>query len=89
MFEQVCCNREGVSKGYAFVHYKTVESAEQAISTLNNKVMDDKRVQVELWASREDRGNPHGEFSLLNLHIKKHFSNFHSLVLYVNYKHYF
>jgi len=58
---KVCCNREGVSKGYAFVHYKTVESAEQAISTLNNKVMDDKRVQVELWASREDRGNPHGD----------------------------
>jgi len=58
---KVCCNREGVSKGYAFVHYKSQQSAEQAIKTLNNKLMDDKQVQVELYVRKEDRGTPTGD----------------------------
>lgn len=49
---QVATHRDtGMSRGYAFVSYDTVESAEKAISELHNLSVEGRALRVELARS--------------------------------------
>jgi polyadenylate-binding protein len=43
------------SKGYGFVHYETMEMAQNAISALNGMLLNDRKVFVGLHVSRKER----------------------------------
>lgn len=43
------------SKGYGFVHYETMEMAENAISSVNGMLLNDRQVFVGLHVSRKER----------------------------------
>jgi len=43
---KVVLDKNGVSKGYGFVHYDNPQNALKAIADLNNTIMGDKRVYV-------------------------------------------
>lgn len=43
------------SKGYGFVHYETMEMAENAINSLNGMLLNDRKVFVGLHVSRKER----------------------------------
>ncbi|CAN6659983.1 polyadenylate-binding protein, cytoplasmic and nuclear [Trichomonascus vanleenenianus] len=45
----------GNSKGYGFVHYEAVESAEAAIKHVDGMLLNDKKVYVGRHVSKEDR----------------------------------
>jgi polyadenylate-binding protein len=40
---QVVCNEQG-SRGFGFVHFETHEAAQQAISTMNGMLLNDRKV---------------------------------------------
>merc|ERR1719354_1196408 len=44
-----------VSKGYGYVHYETMEMAENAIAALNGMLINDHQVYVGLYVSRKER----------------------------------
>jgi polyadenylate-binding protein len=41
---QIITDEENNSKGYGFVHYETREAAEKAIQSVNNMLINDKKV---------------------------------------------
>ena len=45
----------GQMKGFAFVTMNTSEEAQNAIKTLNEKVLDDRAIRVDLARPREER----------------------------------
>ncbi|GAB1291094.1 Polyadenylate-binding protein [Apodemus speciosus] len=68
---KVVCDENG-SKGYAFVHFDTQEAADKAIETLNGKLLNDRKVFVGRFKSRQEReaelGAKAKEFT--NIYIK-------------------
>jgi len=52
---KVSCNPKGNTLGYGFVHYKTKESAENAISRVNGKVIAGQKVQVAFFTPKRKR----------------------------------
>lgn len=44
-----------VSKGYGFVHYETLEMAENAIASINGMLVNNKQVFVGLHVSKKER----------------------------------
>ena len=46
---------EGKSKGYGFVHYETMEMAQNAIASVNNMLLNERQVFVGLHVSRKER----------------------------------
>ncbi|XP_063062782.1 polyadenylate-binding protein 1A-like [Engraulis encrasicolus] len=69
---KVPCNEDGSSKGYGFVHYETQEAAERAIAKMNGLLLNDQKVFVGPFKSRQDRETELGarakEFT--NVYIK-------------------
>ncbi|GAB1285955.1 Polyadenylate-binding protein [Apodemus speciosus] len=51
---KVVCDENG-SKGYAFVHFDTQEAADKAIEKLNGMLLNDRKVFVGRFKSREER----------------------------------
>lgn len=52
---KVVCDKEGRSLGYGFVHYETLEAAEEAIRKLNNMLISGKPVYVGHFLPRMKR----------------------------------
>ncbi|KAJ3401048.1 hypothetical protein CcCBS67573_g02735 [Chytriomyces confervae] len=52
---KVALDESGNSKGYGFVHYETLESAESAIKHVNGMLLNDKQVFVGLHVARKER----------------------------------
>jgi len=52
----VARDRNGVSLGYGFVHYRTEDAAQKAIEKVNNMVIAEKQVYVAPFRSKKDRG---------------------------------
>lgn len=61
-------NDENGSKGYGFVHFDTMYSAEKAIKAVNGMLLNDKKVFVGLHVPRRERESKAEEF-------KKNFTN--------------
>ncbi|XP_008065105.1 polyadenylate-binding protein 1-like [Carlito syrichta] len=51
---KVACNEHG-SRGFGFVHFETHEAAQQAISTMNGMLLNDRKVFVGHFKSRRER----------------------------------
>ncbi|KAM9249843.1 polyadenylate-binding protein 1-like isoform 5-T6 [Dugong dugon] len=51
---KVVCDERG-SRGFGFVHFETHEAAQQAISTMNGMLLNDRKVFVGHFKSRRDR----------------------------------
>jgi len=68
---KVSCN-ENVSKGYGFVHFETEEAAQRAISKVNGMLLNDKKVYVGKFLSRNERQRKLGERAKMftNVYIK-------------------
>jgi len=64
---KVVCDING-SKGFGFVHYESDESAQRAIEKVNGMLMEDKKVFVARFKSRNDRMREFGDAA-------KHFTN--------------
>jgi polyadenylate-binding protein len=45
----------GLSKGFGFVHFENAESADNAIKTVNDKILGTKRVYVGKFVTKKDR----------------------------------
>jgi polyadenylate-binding protein len=52
---KVATDENGVSKGYAFVHYDTQEGANLAIEKVNGMLLNGKKVFVGNFVSRKER----------------------------------
>ncbi|KAJ3072553.1 Protein phosphatase PP2A regulatory subunit B [Podochytrium sp. JEL0797] len=52
---KVAIDETGMSKGYGFVHYETLEAAESAIKHVNGMLLNDKQVYVGLHVPRKER----------------------------------
>ena len=48
----------GRSKGFGFVEMATEEAAQEAISALNGKMVDDREIRVDKAKPRTDRRSP-------------------------------
>ena len=59
---------ENGSRGYGFVHFAEMESAEKAIKSVNGMLLNDKKVYVGLHVPRRERESKEEEF-------KKNFTN--------------
>ncbi|XP_077127031.1 polyadenylate-binding protein 4-like [Ranitomeya variabilis] len=51
---KVMCDENG-SKGYGFVHFETLESAQKAIDSLNGMILSDQKVFIGHFKSRQER----------------------------------
>ncbi|XP_016060275.1 PREDICTED: polyadenylate-binding protein 1-like, partial [Miniopterus natalensis] len=51
---KVVCDDHG-SRGFGFVHFETREAAQQAISTMNGMLLNDRKVFVSHFKSRQER----------------------------------
>jgi len=66
---KVSADSNGKSKGYGFVHYKTAESAKQAVERVNGMQIGEKTVYVGEFQSRQDREKPE-VVNFTNLYVK-------------------
>lgn len=68
---KVVCDING-SKGFGFVHYESDESAQRAIEKVNGMLMEDKKVFVARFKSRNDRMREFGDAAknFTNLFVK-------------------
>jgi len=68
---KVSCN-DNVSKGYGFVHFETEEAAQRAIEKVNGMLLNDKKVYVGKFLSRQERQRKLGERAKMftNVYIK-------------------
>lgn len=69
---KVALDHNGVSKGYGFVHFQTVESANEAIEKVHGMKIKEKLVHVEKYILRADRLKPleENEDPFLNVYVK-------------------
>lgn len=54
-------DEQGNSKGYGFVHFETNEAAEQAIKSVNNMLLNDKKVYVGIFLTKNQRSEVYSE----------------------------
>ncbi|XP_042550463.1 polyadenylate-binding protein 1-like isoform X2 [Dipodomys spectabilis] len=68
---KVVCNEHG-SRGFGFVHFETHEAAQQAISTMNGMLLNDRKVFVGHFKSRREREAELGAQALefTNIYVK-------------------
>nr|XP_020011619.1 polyadenylate-binding protein 1-like isoform X1 [Castor canadensis] len=68
---KVVCNEQG-SRGFGFVHFETHEAAQQAISTMNGMLLNDRKVYVGHFKSRREREAELGARALefTNIYVK-------------------
>jgi len=66
---KVATKPSGESLKYGFVHYEGEESATQAISRVDNKVIAGEKVTVSAFKSRLERGG-NGKFKFTNVYVK-------------------
>jgi len=52
---KVALDANGQSKGFGFVHFENAESADNAIKTVNDKILGTKRVYVGKFVTKKDR----------------------------------
>jgi len=52
---KVALDATGQSKGFGFVHFENAESADNAIKTVNDKILGTKRVYVGKFVTKKDR----------------------------------
>jgi len=52
---KVVTDENGVSRGYGFVHYERQEEADQAISAVNNKLLEGKQVFVGQFIPKKEK----------------------------------
>jgi len=52
---KVALDPNGQSKGFGFVHFENAESADNAIKTVNDKILGTKRVYVGKFVTKKDR----------------------------------
>jgi polyadenylate-binding protein len=60
---KLATDESGKSKGYAFVHFETVQSARGAIDQLNGKELNGKIVTVTKFLPRRERDNTYSKFT--------------------------
>eukprot|EP00899_Mesostigma_viride_P019743 jgi/Mesvir1/27770/Mv07454-RA.1 len=60
----------GASKGYGFVQFASEDAAREAISKVNNMLLNDKQVYVGPFLRREDRHHGGRNDKFLNLYVK-------------------
>jgi len=53
---KVATNNKGESLGYGFVHYESEDSAQNAISRVDGKVIAGQKVEVSAFKSKKERG---------------------------------
>ncbi|XP_013373777.1 PREDICTED: polyadenylate-binding protein 1-like isoform X2 [Chinchilla lanigera] len=68
---KVACNEHG-SRGFGFVHFETNEAAQQAISTMNGMLLNDRKVFVGHFKSQREREAEQGAQALefTNIYVK-------------------
>jgi len=66
---KVVLDENGHSKGYGFVHFGTMESADDAIKTVNQKMLKTKKVFVGKFVTKKDRMKQL-ESSWTNVYVK-------------------
>jgi len=66
---KVAMDENGVSKGFGFVHYENSDSADNAIRTVNEKVLGSKKVYVGRFVPKKERMQQK-ESSWTNIYIK-------------------
>ncbi|KAI5940508.1 Polyadenylate-binding protein 1-like [Manis javanica] len=68
---KVVCDDHG-SKGFGFVHFETHEAAQQAISTMNGMLLNDRKVFVDHFKSRRERAAELGARAMefTNVYVK-------------------
>lgn len=66
---KVSTDANGKSKGYGFVHYKSGDSAKQAVERVNGMQIGEKTVYVGEFQSRQDREKPE-IVNFTNLYVK-------------------
>jgi len=52
---KISYDENGNSRGFGFVHYETGEAAEEAIKSVNSKLLNNKKVFVGLFVPKKDR----------------------------------
>ena len=61
-------DEKGESKGFGFVHFETQEAADKAVESVNNMLLNDKKVFVGKFLTKSQRAES-------NLVVKKKFTN--------------
>jgi len=57
---KIMIDEQGNSRGYGFVHFETNEAAESAIKSVNNMLLNDKKVFVGRFMTRNQRVEAYG-----------------------------
>jgi len=57
---KIMTDENAASRGYGFVHFETHEAAEQAIKNVNNMLLNDKKVYVGRFMTRNQRSEAYG-----------------------------
>lgn len=57
---KIMIDEHGNSRGYGFVHFETNEAAESAIKSVNNMLLNDKKVYVGRFMTRNQRAEAYG-----------------------------
>ena len=69
---KIMIDENGASKGYGFVHFETNEAAEQAIKHVNNMLLNDKKVFVGKFLSKNQRADTYSSTNkkFTNVYVK-------------------
>lgn len=67
---KIATDKEGGSKGFAFVHFKEAESAAKAIKAVNDKILKSQKVYVGPFISRKDRVTANSQETFTNVYVK-------------------
>ena len=63
-------DEHGNSRGYGFVHFETHEAAEKAIKNVNNMLLNNKKVFVGLFMTKNERNTGEGQRKFTNVFVK-------------------
>jgi len=67
---KVATDANGVSKGYAFVHYETQEMADRAIQKVHNMMLEEQQVYVGRFLPRKERQASRDAAGFTNVYVK-------------------
>ncbi|EEZ97200.1 polyadenylate-binding protein 4-like [Tribolium castaneum] len=87
---KVAIDDDGVSKGYGFVHFESIEAANKAIEKVNGMLLNGKKVYVGKFIPRAEREKEIGEKSkkYTNVYVKNFGRNLTQEQLYDLFKNY-